>query len=219
MVVSTVSQAELVAVRALGRMREGLLLVLIGWIILSIGLLFIFMGVLAVMPMRTSQTISPELPIRRFAYGWLVVSLALLIIGAVLALVGFYARFVPGVGELARARPEFGTASSLIKVGYLGGLILLVISAVLLVVLVGVVLILVGLVFLLVGHIGAAVLCFKLNDVYRSSLYLAAGILLIVSIFIPILGFVSWILLYVALGDTIGRLQTSPSIGGVVQQA
>ncbi|MEM2006135.1 MAG: DUF973 family protein [Sulfolobales archaeon] len=216
--IPTASQAEVALVRAFIKMREGLLLELIGWVILGIGLMLIIVGVFAAISAGTSQPISPGVTMRRAAIGWVIASLALLVIGAVIALVGFYAKFVPGVGELARARPEFGTASSLIKVGYIGGLILLVVGAVLLIVLVGVILILVGLVFLLVGHIGAAILCFKLSDAYRNSLYLAAGIILVVSVIFPILGVVSWILLYIALGDTISRLQSPPPAVSTVQQ-
>ncbi|MEM1961297.1 MAG: DUF973 family protein [Sulfolobales archaeon] len=212
LVVFTASQAELRPVSALIKMRDGLLLQLIGWVLLSISIMFIAIGFIAAMPARISQPISPSVSMWRTALGWVIASLALLFIGAIIALIGFYAKFVPGVGELARARPEFSTASSLIKVGYIGGLVLLAIGAVLLIVIVGVILILVGLVFLVVGHIGVAILCFKLNDAYRNSLYLAAGIILLVSIVFPILGVISWILLYIALGDTISKLQTPSAV-------
>jgi len=39
-------------------------------------------------------------------------------------------------------------------------------------------------------------------------MYLIAGIFFILSIFIPFLGIVSWVLLYVALGETIRKSQT-----------
>ncbi|MEM1931172.1 MAG: DUF973 family protein [Sulfolobales archaeon] len=210
--VSTASQAELKPVSALIKMRDGLLLQFIGWILLSTSIAFIAIGFIAAMSARIPQPILPGVSMWRTTLGWVTTSLALLFIGAIIALVGLYAKFVPGVGELARARPEFSTASSLIKVGYIGGLVLLAIGAVLLIVIVGIIPILVGLAFLVVGHIGVAILCFKLNDIYRNSLYLAAGVILLVSIVFPILGVVSWILLYIALGDTISRSQSSSAV-------
>ncbi|MCC6058185.1 MAG: hypothetical protein LM568_04635 [Desulfurococcaceae archaeon] len=42
-------------------------------------------------------------------------------------------------------------------------------------------------------------------------LYLVAGILFIIGIFIPILNAISFILLYVALGDTMEKLSTTPT--------
>lgn len=208
------SQSEPVVVGALGKMRDGILLVFIGWILLGVGLLSV--GVLALAawsarPQIPHWDVAPRTLAQRVAVGWAIASVVLVVVGAVLALVGFYAKFVPGVGDLARARPEFGTASGLIRAGYLGGLVLLVVGAVLTIFIVGILLLFVGVILLLLGHVGAILLCFKLNDAYPNTLYLVAGILLIVSIFVPVLGAVSWILLYFALGDTIVKLRTPPA--------
>lgn len=201
--------AESATTEALGKVRSGLLLVFIAWILLGAGLLFMFLGILIAWSIRAGPPAAPpEIPARIGLPRVFLAGLVLTVVGAVLALVGFYARFIPGVGELARVKPEFSTASTLIKVGYLGGLILVVAGILLLLVLVGILLIVLGLVFLLVGHIGTSILCFKLKDVYQSSLYLIAGILFIVSIFVPVLAAVSCVLLYVALGDTISKLKS-----------
>jgi len=48
-------------------------------------------------------------------------------------------------------------------------------------------------------------LCFKLNDFEKNSLYLAAGILFLIGIIFPILDFVAWILLYIALGESLRK--------------
>ncbi|MDH5815874.1 MAG: hypothetical protein QE164_03655 [Candidatus Nezhaarchaeota archaeon] len=61
----------------------------------------------------------------------------------------------------------------------------------------------VGYILLILGYVGVIILCFKLNEVEQNTLYLVAGIMFIIAIFISIVGFVAWILLYVALGDSI----------------
>jgi len=77
----------------------------------------------------------------------------------------------------------------------------------------GVFVILIGAVFILIGFIGVIILCFKLNDVYSNTLYLVAGILFIIGLFIPILAVIAWILLYAGLGSTVRKLQsTTPSL-------
>ncbi|MEM1745956.1 MAG: hypothetical protein QXZ45_03895 [Candidatus Nezhaarchaeales archaeon] len=63
----------------------------------------------------------------------------------------------------------------------------------------------VGYILLILGYVGVIILCFKLNEVEQNTLYLVAGIMFIIAIFISIVGFVAWILLYVALGDSIRK--------------
>ncbi|MEO3993597.1 MAG: DUF973 family protein, partial [Desulfurococcaceae archaeon TW002] len=132
----------------------------------------------------------------------------LVIIGAIIALIGFYFKFIPGVRDLAKANPEFSTASLLIRIGYIWGLILIIVGIILTIFVVGIFMLVVGLILLFIGFVGIIVLCFKLKDVYQNSLYLAAGIFFILSIFITLAGLIGWILTYIALGDTIRKLQT-----------
>jgi len=47
--------------------------------------------------------------------------------------------------------------------------------------------------------VGTIILGFKLHDIEKNTLYLVAAILFIVDIFIPILNFVAWTPLYIAL--------------------
>ncbi|MEM2004988.1 MAG: DUF973 family protein [Zestosphaera sp.] len=177
---------------ALTRMRDGLLLIFIAWILLGAGIMSIFMGMFATLALEG-----------------LIIGGVLSLTGAVLALVGFYSKFVPGAGDLARANPEFATSSTLIKVGYIWGLILIMVGVVLTIILVGVLLILAGVVLMVLGYVGVIIMCFKLNDAYSNTLYIVAGILFIIAIFMPVLGAISWILLYAAMGDTINKVRTS----------
>ncbi len=64
-------------------------------------------------------------------------------------------------------------------------------------------------IFLLIGNIGLILLCFKLHDRFKDALYMVAGILFIIGIFVGgVVSFVGWILLYVALGKTIASLRS-----------
>lgn len=199
--VTTQQSAE---VEALQRMRDGVLLVFIGWIFLGLGILLVagsvFAGVMGGL-MGGAGGLGA-------AIAGLVGALVLVLVGAVISLVGIYSKFVPGSGDLARADPEFSTAATLIKVGYVWGLILLIVGAILAIVVVGVFIALVGYILMILGFIGTIVLCFKLNDKYANTLYLVAGILFILGILFAIMGVIAWILLYVALGETIRRLRT-----------
>lgn len=191
---------------ALQRMRDGILFLFIAWIFLGVGILAMVFTALA-----SLATWSP------INGGWvgilagLGIGLAILVIGVILALIGLYGKFIPGLSELARANPEFSTASSLIKIGYVWGLVLLLVGAILTLLVIGIFIAFIGLILLVIGYVGMIILCFKLNDAYQNTLYLVAGILFILSIFIPILGVVAWILIYVALGDTIRKTQTPPT--------
>ena len=191
-------------VNAFQRMRKGALMILIAWIFLGIGLTIMIVGTFAAV-------------MRGFigggalvgALSGLVLGTVLIVVGAIIALIGFYSDFIPGTSSLAQASPEFSTASSLIKIGYVWGLILSLVGAILTLLIVGIFILIIGLVFLLIGFVGIIILCFKLNDEYRNVLYLIAGIFFILNIFLGFLGIVAWILLYVALGDTLRKLQTT----------
>ncbi len=199
-------------VSALQRMRKGALMVLIAWIFLGVGFTIMIGGVFAAI-MRGLVGGGGLIA----ALSGLVLGIALIVVGAIIALIGFYTDFIPGTGSLAQVNPEFSTASSLIRIGYLWGLILSLVGAILTLLIVGIFILIIGFVFLLIGFIGIIILCFKLNDEYSNALYLIAGIFFILNIFLGFLGIVAWILLYVALGETIKKLQapagpTQPSI-------
>lgn len=211
MVIKALNQPGVSVVNALRLMREGLLLIFVSWILLGVGVMTIFMGLLMAVtggPPRTITDMRTLIQIHLPVWGF-ILGVILLPVGAVLALVGFYSKFIPGAGNLARANPEFTTSSTLIKIGYLWGLVLTIVGVVLTVFLVGIFLVLAGVILIVLGYIGVVIMCFKLNDIYRNTLYLVAGILFIIAILVPVLGAISWILLYVALGDTINKIQTA----------
>ncbi len=198
MIVTPVSPADLAT--SFSKMREGILYGIIGSILAGGSLLFLFLGLLAI-------SISPGIGARpaEAAIGMFVVSIVGVLIGAVLWLWGFYGKFIPGVEQLRKARPEYSTATSLIRIGFIWGLVLLIIGAILTLIVIGILLVIVGYILLILGYVGMIILCFNLNSSEGNSLYLIAGILLIIGIFIPILGFIAYILMYVALGDAVRK--------------
>ena len=144
------------------------------------------------------------------------------IIGAVIALIGLYSMFLPGVKKLAELNPVFKTSKDMIRFGYYYGMILLLIGAVTLLVLgeASIAFLILATILLFIGYIGLIVLSFKLEKVEGESLYMVAGILFIVGIFVDILALVGWILLYIALGSSIRKhsivqlqTQATPSTG------
>jgi uncharacterized membrane protein len=87
----------------------------------------------------------------------------------------------------------------------------LIVGALTLIILVGLFIIIIAAILLLIGYIGLIILGFKLNELEKNTLYLVAAILFIIGIFIGIASFVGWILLYVALGDSIRKATGAPS--------
>lgn len=212
MVIEVLAQSGANIVNALRTMREGLLLIFVSWILLGAGVMSIFMGLFAAVtaggPLRMISGMNALIQ-THLTLGGFILGGILLLVGAVLALVGFYSKFIPGAGDLARANPELTTPSTLIKIGYLWGLALIIVGVVLTLILIGVLIILAGVILTVLGYVGVIMMCFKLNDAYPNTLYLVAGILFIIAIPVPVLGAISWILLYVALGETINKIQAT----------
>ncbi len=196
------SPRSLEEINALQRMKKGVLLVFIAWIFLGISIL---VGITSILAMGAMDGLEGLV-------AGDVALVVLIIVGVIIALIGLYREFIPGVKNLADIYPEFSTAAKLIRIGYIGGLILLLIGAILTLVLIGLLIIVIGLILVFLGTIGVIILCFKLKDKYQDTLYLVAGVLFIIGLFIPILAVIAWILLYAGLGSTVRKLQsTTPS--------
>ena len=140
-------------------------------------------------------------------YGLIALVIGVLI-GAGLSLYGLYGKVIPGAERLATADSRYSTAHSLLKIGYLGGLGLLIIGVLTLKIIIGVFFIILAMILLLIGKIGMALITFKLNEDYDESMMLIAGILFIVGIFIGFAEFIAWILVYVGIDSVIQKAET-----------
>jgi len=135
-----------------------------------------------------------------------------LVVGAILALYALFGKLLPATSRLKNLDPEFGTSETLIKIGFLVGLLLLVMGVVTAIVFIGIPLIFAAKIMLIIGLIGIAIMCFKMNSRFGSTTFLIAGILFILSIIVPILDFIAWILVYVESGTLIEKLQRQQSL-------
>lgn len=186
------------AVEAYSSMRKGILYIMTGWLLMGIGLMAILFGMFAIVARGV------------MAFGLAITMIALVIAGSIIGLVGLYAYFIPGTTKLASVDPHYSTTATLIKIGYIWGLILLIVGTPLVLLFVGLPIVIVGLILLLLGYIGVIILCFRLSEVEQCILYVVAGVLFIIAIFVPIIGFVAWVLLYVALEDSIRKHSAQP---------
>jgi len=132
--------------------------------------------------------------------------------GLVIALVAIYAYLRPGALELSKADQRYSTASKLIDIGYLWGLLLFIIGLPLALIIIGIPLLIVGVILLIIGKVGVIILEFNLYDAEKNALYLVAGILSVIGIVISIASPVAWILMYIALGESIGKYELQPPI-------
>lgn len=143
--------------------------------------------------------------------------LAVVLVGIIIMLVALFAFVVPGASRLAHWNTEFSSPSKLIRVGLVGGLIVMIIALLILIagaltlnpgaVLGGLALMVIAGIMSFIGYIGIILLSFRLNKVFGETIFMVAGILFIVGIFVGILMFIAWILMFVGLGSAIDKLK------------
>ena len=205
----------------LERIRSGTLIIIVGSLLRSIG------GMMLIPSILEGFT-DPQLIVHVIFRG--IFAVALSFIGFIVFLIGLYIGLVPGVKKLSKVDDRFSTASTLIRIGYVWGVILLAIGIIvafagliavishgrqfavgaLATLVAGAIMAVVSLILMFLGYIGIMILVFGLNDVEHNSLYLVAGILFIIGIFISFARAVAWILMYIALGKSIERYKAPP---------
>ena len=133
------------------------------------------------------------------------------LVGFILALIAVYGKLLPSAEDFTKYSHEFSTPSTLIKIGYIVGLIVGIVGVLTLIFIIGFFLLIVAWIFLILGKIGLAMLCFKINDKLKSGIFIAAGILFILSLIPPmqILSFIGWILAYIECSSLLGRVTLS----------
>ena len=189
-------------VEAYRLMREGALYLIIASLIIGVGGMML---ISSFFPALLTRQLRPSV-----IWGLLIGLVILEIIGGIIWLIGAWGKFIPGARRLGELNPEFGTASTLIYIGLFWGIILMIIGVLLLVVIVGFFIIIVAIILLILGYVGVIILGFKLHDLEKNTLYLVATILFIIGIFVPILSFIAWIILYIALGESIRKAEIAP---------
>lgn len=190
---------------ALREMRDGSLIILVGSLLSTVAMTFVWVGMLGAGLALAGRPRGEAL-----ALSGLFGTALVLIVGAVIVLYGLWGKFLPGFRKLSSLRPELSTAFSLTNIGLLWGVVLIFIGALLLVVLVGIFIMVIGAVLMIIGYVGLLLFGIKMSEIEKNALYLVAGILFIVGIFLPILQFVGWILLYVALNESAKRPAAAP---------
>ncbi len=159
--------------------------------------------------------------------GSIILVAAVALVGAILTLISLFAFLVPAFSRLRDYKEDrFGTPSKLIKVGYVGGFLLLVIGMLVMIGIiysaaragaagaaiggvVGILAILViSVILLFIGQIGVIIGMFRLNDELKTSSFLAAGILFIIGIFINILNFIGWILVFIGSRSALRKVES-----------
>ncbi len=155
----------------------------------------------------------------------LVISLSVMLLSVALSLVALFGFLIPSFSKLEEYdKSAFGTPATLVRVGYIAGFILLAVGFIFvlasvpfpgsygLAMAVFLIIELVGFILRLIGYIGLAIGMFRLNDRLGEGTFLAAGILFIIGMFLPVLSFIGWILVLVGTGHAIDKLKSRISL-------
>jgi len=180
-------------------------ILVIGAVLAGYGSIFAMLGSIGIGPEHQPH---PGM-VGGVAIGAIAVMAVAALAGLVLGLVSTYGYLLPAASDFAEYdSSKYGTVATLLKVGYLGGiiailggvgLIILAVAAKLVGFLItGIIVIVIGLILFFIGLIGLILLMFKLREDTGDDMFLIAGILFIVGIFVNILTIVAWILVYVA---------------------
>lgn len=197
------------------QMRSGILYMLIGSIIAVLGL--ILMYPLVLLPLFADISAGElRAGIGLGIVGGLFVSL-LSMTGLIISLWGLYFKFLSGVSSLAKSRQSYSLPALIIKIGYVGGAILMIIGIFILLpfLLIGLAVIsllstfltLLASVLFFIGLIGLILLSFYLYKDENEPLYLIAAIMMVISIVIGITFWIGLILLYIALGNSAEKIK------------
>ena len=199
--VSVIKSSRKRAKEGLGLIKDAALYMIIGALLMGTAIISIFPATISPSPLKIPAILFSS-----------IITIAAILIGAIIALLGVYIRLLPGASSLADYSERYSTAASLIKIGYLWGLILILVGIITLVVIVGIFFVIIGFILLFIGKIGLIILMFKLNDEFRDSKFLIAGILFILGIFVSLLDLIGWILVYIGAGEAIKRLEATVEI-------
>ncbi len=159
--------------------------------------------------------------------GSFIVLVIILFAGLILWIIATYVHLIPAFDMFKAYKHEhYSTPAMLLKIGYIGGLIVLIVAIMTVLaaaaahsmpaVFVGIGLVAIGYILVIIGHIGLIVGLFRLNTDVGETMFLISAILMIIALvlsFIPsvsfaggILNFIAWILIYIASKSSLGKL-------------
>jgi hypothetical protein len=221
-----------VEISALRTLRSGFLFLLVAVIM---GIVAVLAGLISIIAAFGFMAAAPHGP-SAFAgvIGAVATLLILLLVAVGIALYAIFGKIRPGMRQLSEIDDGFRisyTGTTLILVG----LVIMVLGLIVVVavfaaagsspetmrgaVIGGLTLfgvLVIGAIIALIGNILTFVVgAFKLQSRYQNSLYMAAGILFVIDIALLLVGFsgiltlVGYVLMYIALGDTINKLSTA----------
>jgi hypothetical protein len=221
-----------VEISALETLRDGFLFLLVAVIV---GIVAVLAGLIFIIAAFGFMPAAPHGP-SAFAgvIGAVATLLILLLVAVGIALYAIFGKIRPGMRQLSEIDDGFRisyTGTTLILVG----LVIMVLGLIVVVavfaaagsspetmrgaVIGGLTLfgvLVIGAIIALIGNILTFVVgAFKLQSRYQNSLYMAAGILFVIDIALLLVGFsgiltlVGYVLMYIALGDTINKLSTA----------
>lgn len=199
--------------KGLDNIRQASLYMIIGNILVGLGLVYLMFSMLlssiSLFSIHGSREVFSSV-ITIFT------SIALVIVGAIILLIGIYGKLLPGAKALTQYKPsEYSTPESLIRIGFLWGMILLLIGVLLLFVGIGVFLVIVASILLLIGGIGLIILFFRLHSDFNESNFMVAGILFIIGLFIPFADLIGWILAYLGCNSAIRKIEDKKKTLGI----
>jgi hypothetical protein len=221
-----------VEISALRTLRSGFLFLLVAVIV---GIVAVLAGLISIIAAFGFMAAAPHGP-SAFAgvIGAVAILLILLLVAVGIALYAIFGKIRPGMRQLSEIDDGFRisyTGTTLILVG----LVIMVLGLIVVVavfaaagsspetmrgaVIGGLTLfgvLVIGAIIALIGNILTFVVgAFKLQSRYQNSLYMAAGILFVIDIALLLVGssgiltLVGYVLMYIALGDTINKLSTA----------
>jgi hypothetical protein len=225
-------EARNVEISALRTLRSGFLFLLVAVIV---GIVAVLAGLISIIAAFGFMAAAPHGP-SAFAgvIGAVAILLILLLVAVGIALYAIFGKIRPGMRQLSEIDDGFRisyTGTTLILVG----LVIMVLGLIVVVavfaaagsspetmrgaVIGGLTLfgvLIIGAIIALIGNILTFVVgAFKLQSRYQNSLYMAAGILFVIDIALLLVGssgiltLVGYVLMYIALGDTINKLSTA----------
>jgi len=147
--------------------------------------------------------------------------LIVVFLGLLLKLIAVYGYLIPAYSSFREYDPaKFETPAKLVKIGYVAGLLIMIIGVALMVtgalsktpasLMTGIAITIIGTIFYIIGYIGLIIGMFRLKELTNEGKFEIAGIFFILGLFIAILQLIGWVLTYLGAKNAINKLSQTP---------